>query len=94
VKGIIFNLLEQVVTDEFGEVTWESILEAAGVDGAYTAIGTYDDEELLALANAAASVLGKETDDVVRWFGGRAMPLLAERYPASSRDTTRRSRSF
>jgi hypothetical protein len=80
-KGIIFNLLEQVVTDEFGEATWERMLEAAGVDGAYTAVGTYDDEELHALADAAASALGKKRDDVVRWFGGRALPLLAERYP-------------
>ncbi len=79
-KGIIFNLLENVVTDEFGEDAWEKILEGADVDGAYTAVGTYDHEELQQLVTSAATLLAKPEDDVVRWFGSSAMPLLAERY--------------
>jgi hypothetical protein len=79
-KGIIFNLLEQVVTDEAGEETWERVLEAAGVEGAYTAVGTYHHDELHKLADAAASLMGQSPDDVVRWFGVKAIPLLAERY--------------
>jgi len=81
-KGIIFNLLEQVVTDELGEATWEQILRESGVEGAYTAVGTYDDEELVRLAQTAASISGKEFDDVVRWFGEKSFPHLVERYPA------------
>jgi predicted hydrocarbon binding protein len=81
VKGIIFNLLEQVVTDELGEETWERVLDEAGVDGAYTAVGTYEHEELHNLARTAARLTGKTDDEIVRWFGERAVPLLIERYP-------------
>lgn len=80
-KGIVFNLLEQVVVDEHGEDVWEALLDQAGVSGAYTAVGTYDDSDLVALVNAASAALGLDFDTVVRWFGGRAIPLLAERYP-------------
>ena len=32
-KGIVFNLLEQVVTDAHGVAAWEDLLDDAGVDG-------------------------------------------------------------
>ena len=40
-KGVIFNVAEFTVTDEFGAETWDDLLEAADVDGAYTALGDY-----------------------------------------------------
>ena len=33
-KGVVFNLLEAVVRRDYGEDTWETLLEAANVDGA------------------------------------------------------------
>jgi hypothetical protein len=81
-KGIIFNLLEEVVTDQFGSDTWDQLLQAAGLDGAYTSLGHYPDEHLLALVGAAATALNKPPNDIVRWFGVSAIPLLAEKYPA------------
>ena len=81
-KGIIFNLLEQVVTREHGEATWDALLDAAGLDGSYTAVGSYPDEQLLALVGAATAALNISADDLVRWFGRSSLPLLAERYPA------------
>lgn len=80
-KGVVFNLLEEVVTTAHGEETWEELLEAAGVDGAYTAVGTYPDEEMGSLVEAASAKLGLPADDVVRWFGRNAIPLLVDRYP-------------
>ncbi len=80
-KGIIFNLLEQVVTDEFGEATWDTLLDDAGVKGAYTAVGSYPHEELFALVGAASKATGRPPDDLVRWFGRSALPLLYQRYP-------------
>jgi len=78
-KGVIFNLLEAVATERWGEDAWDDILEAAGVEGAYTAIGNYADEEFQVL------LLKLPTDEPVdtrlRWFGRSAMPLLAQRYP-------------
>lgn len=80
-KGIVFSVLEQVVVAEHGERTWDGLLEAAGVDGAYTAVGSYPDEELSRLVRAAAAALRVDGDEVLRWFGRSAMPLFADRYP-------------
>lgn len=81
-KGIVFNLLEQIVSAEHGDETWEQLLDAAELDGVYTSLGSYPDEDLLKLVGAASNALGVPPDDVVRWFGRSAMPLFAARYPA------------
>lgn len=80
-KGIVFNLLETLVVRDFGDETWESLIESAGVSGAYTSLGSYPDEDLFALVGAASEALSLGPDDVTRWFGRSAMPLFAERYP-------------
>jgi hypothetical protein len=81
VKGIIFNLLEETVELGFGARAWDTILETAKLDGAYTSLGSYPDEELLKLVAAASSVLQQSTDDTLRWFGTTAIPLLALKFP-------------
>ena len=80
-KGVIFNLFEQVVDTEFGEETWDRLLDRTDVSGAYTSVGSYPHTELIALVGAAAEITGRDPDDLVRWFGCEAMPLLYERYP-------------
>ena len=81
-KGIVFNLLEEAVSTEFGDATWDRLLDDAGLDGAYTSLGSYDDAEIFRLVGVASSALNIPEQDVLRWFGRRAMPLLAKRYPA------------
>lgn len=81
-KGIVFNLLEQVVTDAHGEDVWEDLLDEAGVDGAYTSLGSYADEDMLRLVAAASETLDLPPDEIVRWFGRSAIPHFAKRYPA------------
>lgn len=81
-KGIVFNILEQVVTREHGEETWDSLLDAAGLDGAYSAVGSYPDEQLVAIVGAASEALATPADDIVRWFGRVALPEFQVRYPA------------
>jgi hypothetical protein len=82
VKGIVFNLLEQVVSRDYGEDTWDDLLAAAGLDGAYTSLGSYPDEHLGRLVGAASETLRLPAQDVVRWFGREALPALATAYPA------------
>lgn len=79
-KGIVFNLLEEVICRQFGEDTWEALLEAAEIDGAYTSLGSYPDEDLMRLVTAASTKLAISAEEVVRWFGIHALPLMAERY--------------
>src|SRR5689334_17847243 len=80
-KGIIFNLLEEVVRREYGEDTWDALLEAAQAGGSYTSLGNYPDEELMRLVGAAAARLQQPPDAIVRWFGKNALPLIANLYP-------------
>ena len=80
-KGIIFQLLEDVVVDAYGEATWDELLDAAGLDGVYTSLGSYDDAEISALVSAAAAKLSLSEGDVLRWFGQRAIPGMAKRWP-------------
>lgn len=81
-KGVIFNLLESVVTDAHGEQAWEALLDDAGLEGTYTAVGSYPDADLFALVAAGARRFETSEPELVRWFGRSAIPLLAERYPA------------
>jgi Haem-NO-binding len=81
-KGIMFNLVEEVVTDRFGADTWNSLLGRAGLDGAYTPLESYPDGDLFRLVGAAERALEVSADEVLREFGEAALPLFAERYPA------------
>ena len=90
-KGIIFNLLEEVVTQQFGQDTWDKLLDTAQVDGAFTSLGNYPDEQLFKLVAAASANLDRPPNEIVRWFGTKAIPLLARKYPAffQKHETTR-----
>ncbi|MCP5396167.1 MAG: heme NO-binding domain-containing protein [Sphingomonadaceae bacterium] len=85
-KGVIFNLLEEVVTRQMGTDAWGELVDAAGVSGVYTSLGSYDDAEVLALVETAAVSLNQSPGDILRWFGRSALPLLAERYPVFFED--------
>ncbi len=80
-KGVVFNLLEEIVARDHGEDTWDALLDTAGLEGAYTSLGSYPDEDLLKLVGAASDSLDLPPDTVVRWFGANALPLLARTYP-------------
>jgi Haem-NO-binding len=80
-KGIIFNVVEEVVADRYGDETWDALLEAADLDGSYTSLGSYPDGHLVRLVGAASQLLGVPADDVIRALGEGAIPLLASRYP-------------
>lgn len=80
-KGIVFNLLERVVSSEYGEDAWDQLLEQAGVEGAYTSLGGYPDEEFYRLIGAASRMLNPCPEDPARWFACGAMPLMAAKYP-------------
>lgn len=80
-KGIVFNLLAEAVSQHYGEDTWDSLLEAAGLDGVYTSLGNYDDADIAKLVAAASTALKQPPEAILRWFGRAAMPLLSARYP-------------
>ena len=80
-KGLIFNLAEEVVSDAYGEDAWDALLEGARLDGAYTSVGNYPDAHFTSLVGVAAESLGRPTNDIVREIGESALPRIAVRYP-------------
>lgn len=81
-KGIIFNLLEEAVIEQFGDGVWEDLLAASGAGGVYTSLGSYPDAEAVALVGAASAALDQPAADVLRWFGMTMMPRFVDRYAA------------
>jgi hypothetical protein len=81
-RGIIFNLLQEVVTRHHGEDTWDALLSAAHDEGTYTSLGSYADSQLEGLVAASSRSLGLSPSEVLIWFGQEAIPLLFQRYPA------------
>ena len=80
-KGIIFNLLEDVVGDHYGDAVWDSLLLATDNEGIYSSLGSYPDAELIALVETASSLTGTPVRTLLHWFGRHALPKIALRYP-------------
>ena len=79
-KGVVFNLLETVVTENYGADTWDDLLDSAHSDGVYTSLETYDDDDLFDIVTAASKALGLPQNNVIRWFGKAAMPHFKKLY--------------
>ena len=80
-KGIIFNLVEDAITASHGEAAWDGMLRSAGVEGAWTALGTYPTADLHRVLRAGAELLDTTPDDLTRRLGESALLGLAARYP-------------
>lgn len=82
-KGIIFNVVEEVVTELFDAETWDQLLAEAQLDGAYTALGNYEDRELESILAAGCQALGQDRPGLLRIVGRRALEKLCDRVPDS-----------
>jgi hypothetical protein len=80
VNGVIFNVVEEVVTDELGAGTWDTLVDTCPVSGSYTSIGTHDDAELLALVGGITETTGLPANDAVVLAGRRGFGRLASRH--------------
>lgn len=82
-KGIIFNLLEQFISDNFGEERYEEILASCPLvtQEPFVGPGTYPDEDFLKLTARAVESLALSAPDALRAFGKYCFPKLAEKFP-------------
>lgn len=82
-KGIVFNIFEEFVTENWGEDTYEEILDATSLktDEPFVAPGAYPDEDLMSLVATAVDQLGVPLPDALRAFGRFCFPGLARAYP-------------
>ena len=58
-KGMIFTEFLEMVENAYGWEVQENIIDAAALpnDGAYTAVGTYDHQELVSLVVALSKLM-------------------------------------
>lgn len=80
-KGIIFNLVEEVITEDYGADAWDDLLDGTPVSGTYSAVASYPDAELSAIVDSASAMTGLTPGQLLRYVGRRSMPLMADRYP-------------
>ncbi|MFT4862213.1 MAG: putative hydrocarbon binding protein [Pseudohongiellaceae bacterium] len=80
-KGVVFDILNEMVEEKFGFQAWESILELANLDGIYVTTETYSDEELFKLVAAAETVSGIPANELVREFGKYMLPSFVKSHP-------------
>jgi hypothetical protein len=80
-KGIVFNIMERAVSETRGEDAWDQLLDAAGLQGAYTSLGNYPHADFMKLVEAAAADFDMTPRLVLRWIGRAALPEFARRYP-------------
>ncbi len=73
-KGVVFNLLEDMVEKNFGVEVWDALLDETGQDGVYVSSESYPDEMLFALVVAAHEKSGIPINDLVRAFGEFLFP--------------------
>lgn len=79
-KGVVFNVVEEVVVDMYDADTWEDILDAVELDGAYASLGSYPDEHLLAIVGEAARMLELDVPTVLKTVGRAAFAGLSGRH--------------
>ncbi len=79
--GLIMETARSVVSEKYGADTWDALLEAAEVDGAYTRLGDYPSAELGRLVEAAAAKLKMSADDVWCLVGEEGFPALLRHVP-------------
>ena len=82
-KGIVFTSLSDMVEENFGLGTWNTLLEQVDLPsgGLYTAGGTYPDEEIVTLIMAISKLVNKEPAELIEAFGVYMFPVLASKYP-------------
>lgn len=81
--GVIFTFLKEYVTERHGgNATWQALLKANGHGyKMYFPVQDYPDEEIVAIANTAASALGLPLTAVLEDFGTYVGPRLMSFYP-------------
>ncbi|MDP4598234.1 MAG: heme NO-binding domain-containing protein [Pseudomonadales bacterium] len=80
-KGIVMNLLAEMVEQQFGMAAWNQVLKAAELEGAYTSAALYADSELQTLVGLLSQQHQIPADDLVFAFGRFMFPAFVERYP-------------
>jgi hypothetical protein len=68
--GLVNKAIEQMVCSGYGEATWETVKQQAGVEpGMFMSMRQYPDDLTYRLVAAASETLGLHPDQILRAFG-------------------------
>ncbi|MAK92225.1 MAG: hypothetical protein CMI13_13445 [Oleibacter sp.] len=81
-KGVVFDMLRDMVEEQYGLEGWNAVLDEAGSEGMYVSTQTYPDEELTLLVNAAVTVTGQDAETLIFGFGEFMAGEFYQRFPA------------
>ena len=82
-KGIVFREFMEMVESTFGDEMAEKMVEENDLEsnGIYTAVGTYDHQELVAMAITLSKETGLPVDALVEAFGNYLFGRFLELFP-------------
>jgi len=80
-KGVLFNVVEDVVTEAMSADAWDDVVDESGVSGAYTSLGDYPDAELVSLVGATASAASLTETETLQLSGRLGFKHLVSRAP-------------
>ena len=81
VKGVLFDVVREVVAELLGEDAWDRAIETAEFEGSYTSLGNYPDEEMATLVVLLSESAGLSVDDTLRTVGIHGWRHLELRQP-------------
>ena len=83
-KGIVFSEFIEMVEDTFSpEIADQIIMETnPESEGAYTSVGTYDHNELVAMVVKLSEISSTPVPDLVQAFGNYLLTRFVKLYPA------------
>ena len=83
-KGLVFTTFYSFVEEGHGADLLDEVIAASGVpnDGAYTSVGTYPFEQMVALVIAASRLTGQPLPALLESFGGYCFGCWVKTLPA------------
>lgn len=82
-KGVIFNIAEEFITDKWGEATYEEIISNLPIQTKepYVGPGTYPDQDFFVIVSKAAEITHSNINDFLKDFGYFSFFKLVELAP-------------
>lgn len=92
-KGVVFNIFSDLVSDKFGLETWDTLIERTqpGSAAIYTSAEVYPDEELVAYVTTLSEITGTAAPDLIRAFGQYMMHKFKALHPEFFEDHNAKS---
>ncbi|MGB5760142.1 MAG: heme NO-binding domain-containing protein [Acidimicrobiales bacterium] len=80
-KGVVFNIVQEVVEEHLGPQMWDDAVDRSDVEGAYTSLGNYPDADLEQLVGSLGELSHLSRSDVLVFAGRQGFQQLAGRHP-------------